>query len=103
MPEAYGIKETSEILKAAGDLAVVVYQAKKQATDDTGKLDASKLGASIAASIMANPAILDDLKAAADNISDVPKELKDLSLGEIMQLVSVSGSVAAKCATQIGA
>jgi hypothetical protein len=99
--QLYGIKETGDVLTAAGDLAVIVYKAKKEATGPDGRLDVSKLSQAIATELMMQPAVLDDLKAAADNVSDVPKELKDLSLAEVFQLLTVAGGVAAKCAAEI--
>lgn len=104
MAEAYGIKETVELLAAAGDVAVVAYKAQKQATDPaTGKIDIQKLGAALAALLMTSPEVIADLKAAADNISDVPKEIKDLSLLEGLQLATECGKISAKCVAGISA
>jgi len=91
--QSYGITETGAVLIAAGDLAVVIFRAKKQATGPDGKLDATKLGQAVATQLMLNPTALNDLEAAAGNIGDLPKELKDLSLAEVFQLLTVAGSL----------
>lgn len=101
MVGAYGTKETKELFAAMGDVSVLVFRAQKQARGADGKLDAQKLAQAIVAQLMTTPAVIEDLKAAADNISDVPKELKDLSLGEIFDLMSTAGGIAARCAAEI--
>lgn len=95
MPELKGINDTVELLDASGEIAVIVYKAQKNAAN------ASEVGTRIAAYIMAHPEVIAKLKAAADGISEVPAEIKDLSLVEILDLMSKAGAIAAKSAAAI--
>jgi hypothetical protein len=84
MSEQVGIKETKELLVALGDLGVVVAKAVKgggQMTEISGR---------IAAAIVANPGLIAEVKAAADGIAQIPNEIRDLSLGEILELCETS-------------
>ena len=99
--QVYGVKETGEVLTAAGDIAVICFKAHKAATGADGKIDVQKLGQGIATELMLNPVALADLKAAYENISDVPKEVKDLTFTEGLQLVAIAGAVAAKAAAAV--
>jgi hypothetical protein len=74
---------------------VLVYKAQK------GGGSASEIGQRIAAALMTNPQAILDLKAAADGISLVPAELRDLSLTEILELLATAGSIAAECSKAI--
>lgn len=103
MADEYGIKETVDLFRAAGDVAVVVYKAQAAARGPDGKIDAQKLGTALAAAVMSNPQVIEDVKAAAEGIGDVPKEIKDLSLGEIFTLLGEAGKIAAACSEQIKA
>ena len=103
MADAYGIKETVEFFAAAGVVAVVAYMAQKQATGPDGKVDVQKLATALATLLMTNPQVITDLKAAAANISDVPKELCDLTLMEGLTLTSECGKIAARCVAEIRA
>lgn len=81
MAESKGIKETTEVIVAFGDAAILVGGAIKTC----GK-DPKAIAEYIAAELMKTPATIDDFKAAFEGIREVPAEVKDLSLSEIMQL-----------------
>ena len=92
-----GIQETKELLVALGDLSAVIAKAVKpggQASDIAGR---------IAAALMANPGLIDEVKSAANGISQIPEELKDLSLGEILELCEVSLVTTRKALQALGA
>jgi hypothetical protein len=97
----YGTTETKELLVAMGGVAVIVAKAQKAARGADGKINGQALGQAIAAEVMSNPKLVEDLKSAAAGIADVPKELKDLSLVEIFDLLATAGQVASACAAQI--
>lgn len=84
MAELKGIKETKELLTALGGLSTVVAKAVK------GGGSASDISSRIAAAVIANPLLIEQVKTAADGISEIPAEIKDLSLGEILELCQVS-------------
>jgi hypothetical protein len=84
MGEPKGVKETTELLVALGGVSVAVALAVRAGGSP------ADIAGRIAARLMANPALLDGLKAAFDGISEVPAEIKDLSLGEILELCEVS-------------
>ena len=90
-----GIKETVDVLDAMGSLSVLIYKAQK----DGGS--AQEIGQRIATALMTSPETINALKAAADGIKDVPAELKDLSLTEILQLLATAGKIAADCSAAI--
>jgi len=90
-----GITNTVEVLDAAGALSVLIYKAQK------GGGAASEIGQRIAAALISNPEVIAKLKLAADGISQVPEEAKDLDLSEVLTLVSKAGEIAAKCAAEI--
>lgn len=96
-PNNKGIKESLELLRAAKDLSVLVYKARK------GGGTPSELAQRIAAGLIANPQTLDDLKVAADGINEVPAELKDLNLLEAFQFIAEAGKLAAEAAAEIQA
>lgn len=102
MSGQFGIKETVDVLKASGDVSVISLRAVKKATAG-GKFDPAVFGAAMATELMTNPQAIEDLKAAAENIGDVPKELKDLQMGEIFELVTAAGAIAAKCSAEASA
>jgi hypothetical protein len=84
MSETVGIKETKELLTALGGLGVVAFKAVRaggSATDISGR---------IAAAIMGDPGLLVEIKAAVDGSAQIPTELRDLSLGEILELCETS-------------
>jgi len=84
MAEVTGIKETRELLTALGDLSAVVAKAVKPGGQ------ASDIASRIAAAVVVNPTLIEEIKTAADGISSIPAELRDLSLGEILELCEVS-------------
>jgi hypothetical protein len=84
MPEEVGIKETKELLVALGDISSVIAKAVK------GGGTASEISSRIAAALIANPSLIEEVKAAADGISAIPSEIKDLTLGEVLELCEVS-------------
>lgn len=102
MADEKGIKETSELLIAMGDLAVVAYKAHK-ALDPTRPVgeQVQAFAQALAAQIMTNPDVIADVKAAFDGIGEVPSELKDLDFSEAMQVVAVAGQQAAKAAAAV--
>lgn len=95
MAELKGITDTVELFDAAGEIAVLVYKAQK------GAANPGEVGTRVAAYIMAHPETIAKLKSAADGISEVPAEIKDLSLVEILELMSKAGAIAAKAAAAI--
>lgn len=95
MAEEKGIKEITEVLDAAGALSVLIYKAQK----DGGP--ASEIGQRIALALMQNPEVIAKLKLAADGISEVPAEAKDLNMVEALQLIATAGKIAADCAAAI--
>lgn len=101
MAGEFGTKETSEVINAMGDTAVVVYKAQKSARKADGSFDVQALAAQLAAQLMGNPQVIDSLKAAFDGIKLVPSELKDLSLTEILQLATTAGLAATKASQAI--
>jgi hypothetical protein len=84
MAEQKGIQETKELLVALGGLSVVVAQAVK------GGGNAAEIGSRIGSALVANPGLIDQVKTAVAGVSEIPAELRDLSLGEIMDLCQVS-------------
>lgn len=79
-----GIQETKELLVALGDLSSVVAKAVK------GGGSASDISARIAAACIANPVLIQEVKDAANGVSQIPAEIRNLSLGEILELCEVS-------------
>lgn len=100
---ALGIEATTKLLKASGDIAVIVYRAQKSARKADGSIDTAALGSALAAQLMANPAAIDEIKAAASSVNQVPSEIKDLTFTEGLQLIGAAGGIAAKCAAEINA
>ena len=95
MAGEYGIKETLDVFRASQRLAVIVYKARD------GGGDAAQIANRMAMAIMANPQAIADLKAAFDGIATVPKEVSDLSFGEVMELVAECGKLAADATKEI--
>jgi hypothetical protein len=95
MSETKSIKETKELLRAMGDLAVVVAPAVKAGGD------ASAIASRIAAAVIANPALIESVKTAANGISEIPAEIKDLSLLDIIELCEVSLVTTRKALTSL--
>ena len=50
---------------------------------------------------MAAPGALDNLKAAYDGIGNVPKEVRDFTLGETFEVMAHAGACSAKAASAI--
>jgi hypothetical protein len=84
MPETVGIQQTKELMVALGDLSAVVAKAVKAGGQ------ASEIGSRIAADLVTSPTLVAEIKAAADGISEIPAEIKDLSIGESLELLQVS-------------
>jgi len=95
MPEQKGIKETTELLVAMGSLAVVAAKAVKSGGS------ASDISTRIATQIVANPRLMLELKAAADNISEVPAEAKDLTVTESLELCTVALVITQKALSEL--
>lgn len=95
MADEKGIKEITEVLDAAGALSVLIYKVQKEGGT------ASEIGQRIALALMQNPDVIAKLKLAADGISEVPAEAKDLNMIEALQLVATAGKIAADCAAAI--
>lgn len=77
-----GITETQDVIKAVG---IVAAAARKAISDgiDFDDIDT-----------MTSPEIKEAVKNAVDGITEVPGEVTDIDLGEIMQLFgTVSGAV----------
>ncbi len=94
-------KETKELLVAAGDIAVVIFKAQKTARKSDGSLDAQSFAQNIAAQLMTQPQVVDHLKAAFENVSAVPQEVKGLGMMGAFDLISTAGMVAARCAAAV--
>lgn len=93
----HGIKETKEVFKASKTVSVLVYKANAQG--GTLQEKAQRIGMAL----IANPAALADLDAAYKDIGQVPAEVKDLQLGELLELGAYAGSLAAEAHTEIQA
>ena len=95
MAEEKGIQETLELLKAAKSIAVLVYKAQKAGGT------AGEIAQRIVGLVMANPAIVNDLKAAAEGISNVTGELRDLSISEVFAFIAEAGRLAKEASEEI--
>jgi hypothetical protein len=90
------IKETSEVLDAAGDLGALLVKHIRdgvQATDAAG----------IAAELMTRPDVIASLKRAADGIQNVPAELRDVDAVEGLDLATIGINNAKKVLTALKA
>jgi hypothetical protein len=85
-----GIEQTKELLMALGDVSVIVATAAKPGGS------AADIAGRIASQFASNPELLVSLKTGMAGIGEIPGELRDLKLGEILDLVSVSLDTARK-------
>lgn len=81
MAEVVGVKDIKDVLKAVNLLSIFIIKQVKNGVDMT---DATALVAFLMAS--ENQAILKD---AVAGISNLPAEIKDLSLGEGLELATM--------------
>lgn len=95
MEEVTGIKETLDVIRAASDLAVLVFKVQK------GGGTPSEIAQKLVAALIANPNVINSLKEAADGIGQVPAEIRDLTMKEIFELVREAGKLAADAAEAI--
>jgi hypothetical protein len=89
MEEKLGIKETKEALIGINELAVAIAGALK---DGLQVGDAAYLWAKL----QSDPAMSAKLMAAYEGASKIPAEVKDLDLGEGIELLSVQASYVPK-------
>lgn len=101
MSEIHGTKELQEVLTAAGDVSVLIYRAQRDARKPDGSIDFQKFGKAIVAEAMMRPEVIESVKAAMENIKEVPAEVRDLDLAEALKVVAFAGQVAAKAAAEI--
>lgn len=90
MAEQYGIKETQELLVGVNELSIELVGLLK---------DGFQPGTDVAqfvADLQTKPDFLAKLKAAGDNVSAIPDEVKDLSLAEGVQLIMVQAQYVPK-------
>lgn len=78
--EAYGIKETKELLIGVNELSIVLVGLLK---DGAQVSDA----AALIEKMKSDPEFMAKLQAAYDKINEVPAEIKDLNLAEGLELV----------------
>lgn len=79
--EKQGIKELKEALIGAQDLAILIIKNLK---------DGLQLGKDVSAvvgELLTNEELKASLTAAAEGVSKVPAELKDIDLNEVLELV----------------
>ena len=74
----HGVKETKEVLVAANEVALALVVASKDGLDLSDGL-----------ALVGNAKVKEALMVAADSISKVPAEVKDLDLGEGLELAQV--------------
>lgn len=79
--EKLGIKELKEALVGAQDLAVLIIKNLKDG------LQLGKDVAAVVAELLSNEELKASLAAAAEGISKVPAEVKDLEVSEVLDLV----------------
>lgn len=107
MPEEYGIKESVEVLEAMGDSSVLCFEgvkAVKALADGASVAEkAQAFAQAIAAKVMTHPKYMDDFKKAFDQIELVPKEIRDLSFGEVIELATASGRIMLRCTNEVKA
>jgi len=75
----YGIKETKEVVIAANEIAVLIV---KKLRDGVQVQD----GVDVASALFMDGDIKNAVNAAAENIKDVPNEIKDLDIQEGIEL-----------------
>ena len=92
-----GITEVLALLQASKDISVLIYKARKASATP------SELPQRLATLLITSPQVIDDLKVAAEGITKVPAELKDLSLLEAFQFIAAAGKLAADAAQEIQA
>lgn len=90
-----GITESLDVLRASKTVAVLVYKAQK------GGANPQQIAQRLASELIANPQAIEDLKAAAENVGEVPAEMKDLSLLEAFRFIAEAGKLAAEAAAEI--
>lgn len=95
MAEVIGIKETLDVIRAASDLAVMVFRVQK------GGGAPAEIARKLVVALIANPNAINSLKEAADGIGQVPAEIGDLTMKEIFELVREAGKLAADAAEAI--
>jgi hypothetical protein len=81
--EKVGIKEFKEALIGAQELSILIIKNLK---------DGLQIGQDVAAvvtALLSDEALKAALSSAADGISKVPSELKDIDLAEVIELVSL--------------
>jgi hypothetical protein len=105
MAEEYGIDNTVEVLESMGDSSVLMYAGVKAASalPDTASTaeKAQAFAQAVAAKVMLNGKYIENYKKAMNDIGIVPKELKDLSFGEIVTMAQAAGNVMIRCANEV--
>lgn len=94
-------KDTKEMMTAGADMAVITYIAQRDSRKPDGGLDIQKFAQSIAAQVMVNPQVVNDLKLAFDNAQGIPAEMKNMTLVDWVSLVAFAGQLAAKSLDEI--
>lgn len=97
MAGAFGTKETKEALTAMRAAAVLIYKAQK------GAKDAAEVAQRLPALALANPGVIEAVKAGFENVGEIPNEIKDLSFGEVAELAAHAAKEVAGAAAEVEA